>query len=697
MSFGGASPYRHEAADTKVRGNSLRNTRSVVRASVPFITGLLLVSALGAPSSAYPRPGRTEWLSPVIVSGGANTCADPAGSTTVDGERIISPAGDHKHVDISSNGRFVVFVSTHRHPASGPVLPCEVFVFDRQEKTTHLVSKSTSGLATPFHSYTVSISGNGRRVAFVSNSPALVSGDTNLAADVFVHDLKEGWTRRVSVASDGSETRPTVYSEGPSISDDGRYVAFASGADNLVPNDTDGTIDVFVHDLNKSETEVVSGLGDSPSGGSYPTITGGGRYVAYHGVSFGPAETEKWACSIRVFVRDRRARRTRTIASARAAIPRRDSCGLGTAPSPPGARSISEDGRYTVFVSSSPDIVPNDTDVESTILRLPSRDAFVHDAKTGRIERVSVRHDGGEGRGHLHTATISPNGRYVAFLGYHREMFEGDTGVGDSLGLGDPDVFVHDRVSGGLEWITSTPEGEESFCGASGGQSDARVGGLSRDGRFVSFLSCARGLDPTRDDPDGQWSAFVRDRGLPLVSAFADGEAPEEPTGAPDEAVCIEGVCIPPGAAVTSFDDVDDLNMFLTDQGANLYGATLAHRPQFKDLFAVIELEHMPKVIPGASPIFYGLRFEIHDRKYEVRATSPNFGTFGLFECAQVCTKIADLRGGYGTTGMRVVFSLPLAEVGIETGGKLKDVTAFSALGNDLTGASKVLDSVRIR
>jgi hypothetical protein len=103
--------------------------------------------------------------------------------------------------------------------------------------------------------------------------------------------------------------------------------------------------------------------------------------------------------------------------------------------------------------------------------------------------------------------------------------------------------------------------------------------------------------------------------------------------------------------------------------------------------------------VPGLSPIFYGLRFGIEDRSYEVRATSLLGGTFGLFDCTHspTCTKVADLRGGYGTTGMRVVFLLPLEEIGLENGGQLKDVTAFSSLGSYLSGTTKILDQVKLK
>jgi hypothetical protein len=93
------------------------------------------------------------------------------------------------------------------------------------------------------------------------------------------------------------------------------------------------------------------------------------------------------------------------------------------------------------------------------------------------------------------------------------------------------------------------------------------------------------------------------------------------------------------------------------------------------------------------------VRLKVEDHSYEVRARSLLGGTFGLFDCTDspICTKVADLRGGYGTTGERVVFSLPLDLIGLEGGGTLSDVEAYSALGSYLTGPTKVLDTVRIR
>ena len=148
---------------------------------------------------------------------------------------------------------------------------------------TTRVSLASDGTQGDYDSgYYSSISANGRYVAFESGASNLVSGDTNYNWDVFVQDRQSGLTTRVSVASDGVQGNGgAVYS---SISADGRYVAFHSWATNLVSGDTDGWDDVFVHDRQSGQTERVSVASDGTQGNdnSYdPSISAGGRYVAF--------------------------------------------------------------------------------------------------------------------------------------------------------------------------------------------------------------------------------------------------------------------------------------------------------------------------------------------------------------------------------------------------------------------------------
>src|SRR5262249_27342773 len=127
-----------------------------------------------------------------------------------------------------------------------------------------------------------SISGNGRYVAFSSAASNLVSGDTNNNNDIFVHDLVTGETSRVSVNSIGSQSKKgeNWY---PSISGDGRYVAFESFPSDLVP-DWDHQVDVFLHDRLTKRTTLVSEklFGELiPGDSDRPFLSADGRYVAF--------------------------------------------------------------------------------------------------------------------------------------------------------------------------------------------------------------------------------------------------------------------------------------------------------------------------------------------------------------------------------------------------------------------------------
>ena len=181
-------------------------------------------------------------------------------------------------------------------------------------------------------------------------------GDTNGARDVFVHDRETGETARVSLASDGEEGNDG--SRIPSISADGRYVAFYSYATNLVPGDTNGALDVFVHDREAGETERVSLASDGTQGNSGSStgfarthISAGGRYVVFWSVASNlvPGDTNGLAD---VFVHDRNTGVTARVSRAADGTEANGRSRQG---------SISADGRYGAFDSLATNLVPGDT------------------------------------------------------------------------------------------------------------------------------------------------------------------------------------------------------------------------------------------------------------------------------------------------------------------------------------------------
>jgi Tol biopolymer transport system component len=186
---------------------------------------------------------------------------------------------------ISADGQVIAFNSTAVNLVANDTNAVnDVFVRDLQAGTTVRVSVASDGTESNGHSLLPSISADGRRIAFLSDASNLVPNDTNGVTDVFVRDLSLGTTRRVNVASDGSQASALSFSFYQSISGNGRFVAFDSTATNLVPNDTNGVSDIFVHDLDTGTTTRVSvtTTGAQVTGSSMrPALNSDGSWVAF--------------------------------------------------------------------------------------------------------------------------------------------------------------------------------------------------------------------------------------------------------------------------------------------------------------------------------------------------------------------------------------------------------------------------------
>jgi Tol biopolymer transport system component len=183
---------------------------------------------------------------------------------------------------LSADGRHVAFVSWASNLVPNDTNGwTDIFLRDRQTGTTERLSLDSAGGEANAESWTPAISADGRYVAFVSRASNLVPNDTNGMPDIFLRDRQTGTTERVSVDSAGGEANG--WSSDPAISADGRHVAFASQASNLVPNDTNGLPDIFLRDRQTGTTERLS-LDGAESGG--PAISADGRYVAFHATAW---------------------------------------------------------------------------------------------------------------------------------------------------------------------------------------------------------------------------------------------------------------------------------------------------------------------------------------------------------------------------------------------------------------------------
>ena len=243
------------------RKRTAMKTRRLWFIPASALIGLLTAIVFLTGASAF--PGITERVS-----------VDSAGVEANDASSIPT---------ISSDGRFVAFHSFATNLVAGDTnSSSDVFVHDRQTGATTRVSVDSSGVEGNGNSFSPDISDDGRLVAFYSFATNLVTGDTNNAPDVFVHDLVSGVTERASVDSAGVEGNGRSLL--PAISRDGHFVAFYSLATNLVAGDTNGSDDVFVHDRQSGATVRVSvDSGGTQGNGSSlrPAISGDGCIVTF--------------------------------------------------------------------------------------------------------------------------------------------------------------------------------------------------------------------------------------------------------------------------------------------------------------------------------------------------------------------------------------------------------------------------------
>jgi hypothetical protein len=429
----------------------------------------------------------------LLIFFSANVHSDPIRvSVTSDGYEAF---GRSTEASISKDGLFIAFTSSANNldsirpdenkPGGWP--DDDVFVHDLNTRTTTRVSVNTFGLEGNHDSWEPSISADGRYVAFTSNASNFSEIDSYYW-DVFRHDCETGSTILVSISSTGS--RPNEKSLEPSISANGMKVAFASRATNLVDSGTNGNMHIFVR-------EIITGGGVnilvSTSSGSVqgnnnswdPAISADGNYVAF----------ESWATNL-VSGDDSNNRpdiflhHIPTGTTILASHNNSDDAGNDESTK----ACISANGLYVAFQSEASNLVTNDTNGVS--------DVFVFDRSSSNIERVSIASDGSQGNLYSYGPSISANGRYVTFYSYATNLVDGDTNE-------HGDVFLHDRVTGETTRLSLGPGGIQ-------GNSTSLSPAISANARSLAFESVASNLVP--DDVMGHKDVFVVGTGVIVLT-----------------------------------------------------------------------------------------------------------------------------------------------------------------------------------
>ena len=410
---------------------------------------------------------------------------------------------------ISANGRFVVFTSfasdlVTNDTNGGTGSRQDVFIRDLQTKTTTLVSVNQFGTDSGNgNSGSPAVSADGRFVAFSSDATDLVATQVTggRGPNVLVRDRQTGTTTLASVNRNGTDGG-SGGSELPSLSADGRFVAFISKASDLLTSVTNVIQDVFVRDLQTGTTVLASvnyaGTGGGNNESGTPLLSANGRFVAFSSQSSDLVATDTNG-TFDVFVRDLQTGTTTLVSVNRAGT---DS-GNGRSGNVPVAAdfAISPDGRFVAFFSAASDLVATDTN--------GSDDVFMRDLQTGTTTLVSVNRAGTNSgnRASLNPPSLSADGRFVAFQSSASDLVDLDP-LGATDSNGTDDVFVRDLQTGTTTLVSVNQFGTHS--GNDGGfLYSSSNHAISANGRFVAFTS--RSGDLVATDTNGTFDVFVRD------------------------------------------------------------------------------------------------------------------------------------------------------------------------------------------
>ncbi len=348
-------------------------------------------------------PGRWHIYRKDTVTGEIVLCSRSAGGAEANGHSFSC--------DISADGSYVVFHSQATNLLAGSTTSgIQVFRKDLNSGSVSLCSSNSSGAQGNNTSEYASISSDGRYVAFQSAATNLTPGNPDVRTHVFRKDMTTGEVRTCSISSTG------VYGNGasevPSISSDGRYVAFQSAATNLIPGTATSGIQVFRKDVSGGGVMLCSSNSSGAPGDRqsyYANISADGRYVAFASRSgnLAPGTTPDRE---HVYCKDLQNGRLSLCSCAPSGMEGNNS---STRP------ALSADGRYVVFQSAATNLTTDANTGRTNVLR--------KDISTGEVKCCSISASGAKGNGDSFTGSISADGRFVGFNSNANNLVDGTT------------------------------------------------------------------------------------------------------------------------------------------------------------------------------------------------------------------------------------------------------------------------------
>jgi Tol biopolymer transport system component len=407
-------------------------------------------------------------LTNVLLLGAAGSAQGQ--NTTRASVAVDGTQGNHNSEisSLSGDGRYVVFLSRASSLVAGDTNGrLDVFRHDRTAGTTLRVSVDSSGAESDGDAelWNPRVTPDGRFVSFTSFASNLAAGDVNGVQDVFVHDVQTGATTLESVDPVGNAGDGKSWQT--SLSADGRWIAFASDATNLVGGDSNGEMDVFLRDRQTGVTVLASVDSSGAQGNlfsSRPSLSADARHVAFDSAA-GNLVAGDTNGHNDVFVRDMQLGQTRRVSVSSLGV-------QGNSDS--RVPFLSADGRFVAFASDASQLVPGDTNIAT--------DIFVFERLTATTSRASVSSSGIQADAGSYAVSLSNDGRYVAF-------FSNAGNLAPGAALGGTQVFVRDTQ-------TNTTTCSSLNAGGTPGNSTSYGPSVSDDGRFVSFDSGADNLVP---------------------------------------------------------------------------------------------------------------------------------------------------------------------------------------------------------